>query len=315
MFEGGNGSSLENAVVILGGVAENSAFASGIRTAAAAFASSVGGQLVRIPQGANAVGLTRNGVIPTGNGLDARAMLDAKLPAYVVYGLEPGLDFADTFAANTALHDAKVIAFSNYACQSTRAIADIILPIGALPEIEGTLTNLDGMDQMAVAGAKMPNEARAGWKVLRVLGEKLGAEDFTYTDWSSMLDAIEGVESFGRQVAKSSAASVMTDGDLEVAASQGIYRSDATVRRATALQEHPLNAAAAVVVHPESANGLSAGEIVSVSTDRGHATLPLSISPRVAPGVAWIETGHGATAPLAAATRVSLSRKNVEGAE
>ena len=302
---------LGNAVVIVGGVAENSAYASNIRAAAASFAASVGGSVVRIPQGANAVGLTRNGIVPTGNGLDARAMLEAKLPAYVVYGLEPGLDFADTFAANTALHDAKVVAFSQYACQSTRAIADVILPIGALPEIDGTLTNLDGMDQHTVAGSKLPNEARAGWKVLRVLGEKLGAEGFTYTDWNSMLDSIAGVESFERQVAKSSTANAVTDGALEVAASQGIYRSDATVRRAAALQDHPLNVPATVVLNPADANGLNDGDIVSVRTDRGHATLPVTVPPRVAQGVAWVETGHGATAPLACATRVSIERKEV----
>src|SRR3546814_20325664 len=61
-------------------------------------------------------------------------------------------------------------------------MADVILPIGALPEIDATLTNLDGRDQVAVAGGKLPGEARAGWRVLRALGEGLGIDGFDFTD-------------------------------------------------------------------------------------------------------------------------------------
>src|SRR3546814_2759928 len=74
------------------------------------------------------------------------------------------------------LGGAQVVAFSQFACSSTRAVADVILPIGALPEIDATLTNLDGRDQVAVAGGKLPGEARAGWRVLRALGEGLGID-------------------------------------------------------------------------------------------------------------------------------------------
>jgi NADH-quinone oxidoreductase subunit G len=49
----------------------------------------------------------------------------------MLYGIEPGLDFADTAAALKALHAAQVVAFSHFACRSTRAVADVILPIGA----------------------------------------------------------------------------------------------------------------------------------------------------------------------------------------
>src|SRR3546814_5249505 len=74
-------------------------------------------------------------------------MLAQPRGAYVVYGLEPGLDFADQAVALKALGGAQVVAFSQFACSSTRAVADVILPIGALPEIDATLTNLDGRDQ------------------------------------------------------------------------------------------------------------------------------------------------------------------------
>ncbi|MFN7136897.1 MAG: NADH-quinone oxidoreductase subunit NuoG, partial [Thermomonas sp.] len=142
-----------NVAVIVGGVAENGPHAAAIRQAAAAFAAARNAKLCRIPQGANALGLARHGVLPAG--LDAQAMLRQPRKAYVLYGIEPGLDFADQQAALKALGGARVVAFSQFACTSTRAVADVILPIGALPEIDATLTNLDGRDQQAVAAAKL----------------------------------------------------------------------------------------------------------------------------------------------------------------
>ncbi|MCW0423906.1 hypothetical protein NB705_002093 [Xanthomonas sacchari] len=74
------------------------------------------------------------------------------------------------------------------------------------------------------------------------------------------------------------------------------------VRRAQALQQHPLNRAPGIALHPDEAArlGLSDGQMVKVGTAAGSATLPLATDKRVAPGAAWIETGHGATAPLGA---------------
>ncbi|MDG6349189.1 NADH-quinone oxidoreductase subunit NuoG, partial [Luteimonas sp. 8-5] len=147
-----------SAVVIVGGVAEAGAHAAAIRAAARAFAAANNAALCRVPQGANALGLARHGVLPTGR--DAQAMLRDGRGAYVIYGIEPALDFADQALAMQALGNAQVVAFSQFACSSTRRVADVILPIGALPEIDATLTNLDGRDQQAVAGGKLPGEAR-----------------------------------------------------------------------------------------------------------------------------------------------------------
>src|SRR5690606_41089839 len=118
------------AAVIVGAIAENGIHAAAIRTAASAFASANNAALCRVPQGANALGLARHGVLPASR--DAHAMLAQPRGAYVVYGIEPGLDFADQAAALKALSGAQVVAFSQFACESTRAVADDILPFGYL---------------------------------------------------------------------------------------------------------------------------------------------------------------------------------------
>jgi len=242
---------LPGVVVIVGAVAEQSMHAATIRNAASAFASAHGASVCRIPQGANALGLARMGVLPTAR--DAQAMLADARKAYVVYGIEPGLDFADQARALKTLGAAKVVAFSQFACLSTRAVADVILPIAALPEIDATLTNLDGFDQRTSAGGKSPGEARPGWRVLRALGAQLNATGFEFTDFAGLRASLAP-----RDVAvAASAAQPQTGEGIELAISPAIYRVDATTRRAAALQAHPLNAGPRIVLHSADAAAAS----------------------------------------------------------
>ncbi len=280
--------------VIVGAVAENGVHAAAIRSASATFASANNAALCRIPQGANALGLAQIGVLPTAR--DAQAMLADARAAYVLYGIEPGLDFADQARALKALGAAKVVAFSHFACRSTRAVADVILPIGALPEIDATLTNLDGRDQRAVAGGKLPGDARPGWRVLRALGGELSAGGFDFTDLAGLRASV----SPRAVTVATSSAPVATGEGLELSVSQAIYRFDGVTRRASALQSHPLNAGPRIVLHPADAAAASLvdGAMAKVDNGIGTATLQVVVDDRVAQGAAWVESGYGATAAL-----------------
>ncbi len=286
----------KHAAIIVGAQAEASAHAADIRKAAAALASSTGAALCRIPQGANALGLTRAGVLPTSR--DANAMLAEPRGAYVIYGIEPGLDFADQAKALEALGAAQVVAFSHFACRSTRQVADVILPIGALAEIDATLTNLEGRTQTASAGGRLPGEARAGWRVLRALGGAMALPGFDFADLAGLR---AGLQDKAVQVATSAAPVVDGDG-LELAVTQAIYRIDGLTRRAAALQSHPLTVGPRIVLHPDdaSATGVADGGMAKVANAVGTATLQVAVDERVAPGAAWVESGYGATAALAA---------------
>ncbi|WP_313173599.1 NADH-quinone oxidoreductase subunit NuoG [Stenotrophomonas sp.] len=286
-----------NTVIIVGAIAENHPQAAAIRSAASAFAAATGAKLCRIPQGANAVGLAQAGVLPAGK--DVNAMLAQPRKAYALYGIEPGLDFADTAAARKALAGAKVVAFSHFACTSTRDVADVILPIGALPEIDATLTNLDGRNQVARAGGKLQGEAREGWRVLRALGGDMQLAGFGFTDLAGLR---AGLQPVAVKVAASAQPQLAGEG-FEVASTPAIYRTDAVVRRAQALQSHPLNNEPRIVLNADDAARLqlSEGQMAKVGTDAGRATLSVVVDARVAAGTVWIESGHGATAPLGAA--------------
>lgn len=286
----------ERIALIVGGIAENGAHASAVRAAAHDFCTRTGARLCRIPQGANAVGLARMGVLPSAR--PAQDMLREARSAYVLYGIEPGLDFADQGVAMRALGAASTVAFSQYACRSTRAVADVILPIALLPEMEASLTNLDGRVQFTQAGGKPPGEAREGWRVLRALTGALQLPGFDFTDLAQLRAGI------APRPVKVSAGHVPAAGKpgLELAVSQAIYRVDAVVRRAPALQSHPLTTGEYAVLHPATAAaaGLEHGAMGRFSTAAGTATLQVLVSARMAEGVVWVESGYGATAPLAA---------------
>jgi len=284
-------------VVIVGGVAERSAHASAIRKAARAFAATEGARLCIVPQGANAVGLAQAGALPQGR--DALAMLREPRKAYLIHGIEPGLDFADPGLAARAFAGAQVVAFSHFACASTRRVADVILPIGLLPELDATLTNLEGRVQHAAPSGKLPGEAREGWRVLRALAGELNLPGFDFADAAGMRAALA---SRAVTVTGGSAAPVQGSG-LEIAASDAIYRVDGVTRRAAALQAHPLTAGAVASLHPQTAAsaGLADGAVGKFTTADGTASLPVRLDDRVAPGCVWVERGYGATAPLAAA--------------
>jgi len=290
--------------LIVGGVAENGPHAAAIRAATDAFVERTGAKLCRIPQGANALGLSRHGVLPVSR--DAQAMLREPRSAYLIHGIEPGLDFADQRLALKALGEAQVVALSQFACKSTRAVADVILPIAALPEIEATLTNLDGVDQRTSAAGKPPGQARPGWRVLRALADALALPGFEFTDIAG-LRAGMGVKDV--QVSKGQAAAVMGPG-LEIVTTQAIYRVDGVTRRAQALQAHPLNVGPRAVMNPaDAANaGISDSAMANFATDIGSASLQVTLDTGVAQGSVWIESGHGATAPLAASAKAEISR-------
>ena len=288
-----------SSVLILGESAVTHPQASLLRAAARFVAQHTQSGYNEIPQGANAVGLARAGVLPAEAGLDARTMLALPRKAYLLYGVEPPFDVADGASAMKALSAAEVvIAFSRYASEHLKALAEVILPIGALPEIDGTVVNLNGIVQTVTAGAKLPGEARPGWKALRALGEKLGLAGFDFVDLAPVradLAALGAVPRRAHKLASRAAAR-----GIARIATTPIYRGDDVLRRCEPLQSHPLTSGAALGLNAEDALalGLGQGAMAKVSGPAGTATLPVHVSRAVPRGAAWIESAYIETSAL-----------------
>ena len=281
------------AVVILGEAAATHPEASWLRAIARFIASATGAGYDELPVGANALGLAQLGVVPGNGGLDAQAMLAQPRKGYVLYGVEPPHDFADGALALAALRGAQqVVAFSAYAGPALREVANVILPISLLPETDGTLVNVDGLAQAVQAGAKAPGEARQGWKVLRALGGLLRLAGFEFDDLTGLRD---GIVARGAAARDALAARKPAAGLVRLA-TWPIYRGDAVLRRATALNAHPLNRAPAARLNADEAArlGLAEGAQVRIA----DTTLPLVVDHAVPDGAVWVEAAQDITATL-----------------
>ncbi|HET7301494.1 MAG TPA: molybdopterin-dependent oxidoreductase, partial [Oleiagrimonas sp.] len=287
----------ESAVVLMGEVAAAHPQASWLRAATRFVADATGAAFAEMPMGANAIGLARQDVLPESGGLDAQAMLANPRKNYVLYGAEPPYDFANGKQAMAALGQAdKVVAFAAFAPPALLEVADVILPIALTPETEATLVNVDGVAQAHDAGSRTPGDARPGWKVLRALGGALKLDGFTFTN------IIELRESMSSAAAAPHAASLASrdgaaDGQgLVRLATVPIYRGDAVLRRADALNQHPLNRAPAFRLAAADAErlGLADGDTAQVE----DVSLPVAIDDAVPQGCVWIEAAHEQTAML-----------------
>jgi NADH-quinone oxidoreductase subunit G len=291
-------------VLLLGELALNHREGSWLRPLAAHVAALIGAPLNQLWAGANALGLAREGVLPSAR--DAAAMLAQPCQAYLLYGIEPDQDGSLVASRLRALASAKhVVAFARFASEALKQTASVLLPIAAAEEMAASYTNALGITQCTQAGAKAPGEAREGWKVLRALGEQLGVAGFDFLDMAGVAPAVVPT-----LTPATPAPRVAADG-LQRVASTGIYRSDAGVRRAAPLQAHPLNRPARALIHPEDAlaHGLSNGAVVKLDDGVGRAALPLAIDARVARGALWVESVDAATAALAGTgTTLSLSK-------
>ena len=298
-------------VVLFGEAGVQHPAASLLRALAKALAVAAGFAYDELPSGANAIGLAANGVLPGGNGLNAAAMLARPRKAVLLYGAEAPHDFADGAAADNALRQASsVVAFTAYAGEALLRQAHVILPIGLPPEIDGTFVNVDGIEQVVKPAGRLPGEARAGWRVLRALGEQLGLAGFGFTDIAELraqamaaTPAVPGNRSLTQREP--------APGGLTRIGTLAPYSIDATTRRADALQRTPVARGACVVLHPGDAlaMGLAVGSTVKVGDGKVEVQLPLLASTSVPHGGAWVESGWDETAMLApTGAKLSVAR-------
>ncbi|TAM96841.1 MAG: NADH-quinone oxidoreductase subunit G [Rhodanobacteraceae bacterium] len=283
-------------VVILGDIAVQAPDASWLRALARALAKATDSAYDELPSGANAVGLARAGVQSPGG---AGAILEQPPKALVTWQTGSQDTFAPA-AYDKARENAEFYVYAGaYACEGVRRTADAVLPLGLPPEVDGTYVNADGIVQAVAAGATLPGDARPGWKVLRALGAALGVAGFDFIGLEDVHARI--VDRMERVAAATTTQGLAprpsgTDGKLVRLATVGIYRTDAVVRRAKALQAHPLTRAPALRICAEDARRL--GLLHGVKADVDGTVLPVVVDAAVPRGCAWIEAGHAATGSL-----------------
>ena len=131
----------------------------------------------------------------------------------------------------------RVIAITPFISDSLREVAHVLLPMGTFAETAGTYVNFEGLWQSFGAATAPLGEARAGWKVLRVLGNALGLNAFEYQSADEVRDEVRracteplATAYAGHHCARRSSSEFRPVVDVPM------YHVDALVRRAPSLQ-------------------------------------------------------------------------------
>jgi len=233
--------------VILGTLAQRHPAYSQLKALSAALAELCGASLGCITEGPNAAGAYLAGAVPhreTGGaplkaaGLAARQMLESPLKAYVLLG---GIDPASDLGVDpSALASADlVVAVTSHLPESLRGVVHVVLPIGTFAETSGTYVNAEGRWQSWAGAAKLPGEARPGWKVLRVLANLLNLQGIDYNSSDEIRDALKALCGARLEAAPAAAGGAIPNGEIPKGSWVEIppYQSDLLVRGSEPLQK------------------------------------------------------------------------------
>jgi NADH-quinone oxidoreductase subunit G len=296
----------ERVVILLGNFAQQHPQAWQLQALAQQIAALSNGKFGFIGEAANSVGAYLAKATPGANGLNANAMLANPRKAYILLNVEAELDTANSQQAIAAVKSADmVIAMTAYKHQASD-YADVLLPITPFTETSGTFVSTEGRVQSFNGAVKPLGEARPAWKVLRVLGNLLKLDGFSFDTSEAVRDeALAGVDvasKLNNALVGVEVNAVPVASGLQRVSEVPIYATDAVVRRSPSLQQTKDAATPKVSLHSaEIAKlGLQVGEMAVVSQGQGSAKLLVQADDCLPQGVARVPAGHQATAALGA---------------
>lgn len=177
----------DKAEIMLGQIAQSHASFARLQKIASVIAQETGATLNILPMAANDLGAHVVNCLPQ-KGKNVSQMLNDKLSVFINYGIEPEFDCVESQAALNAMKQADfVVNFALFDSASQREYADVLLPIASFAETAGTYVNANGLKQSFKMAVEPKGEAKAGWKVLRVLGNLFDLQGFEQTQSNEVL--------------------------------------------------------------------------------------------------------------------------------
>lgn len=271
----------EKKAIFIGSAVQHGVHSTEIHLLAQELAAITGATVGVIPEAANSVGGYLAGALPSK--LNARSMLETPRQAYFIAGAEVESDFNDAQLALGALKQAKmVVCLTSFKHSPALEYADVLLPISPFTETSGTYVNLEGRVQSFTGVVPPLGETRPAWKILRVLGNVIGLDDFDQESSEQIRDQVlgTGVEfatGLNNQLSMTMPAfSLGAIDGLERVADVVIYSADSLVRRAVDLQgtrDAQDQGVARVNTRTLSALGIESGSLVRVRQEQGSAVL------------------------------------------
>ena len=278
-----------------------------LRALANVIADLAGARFGYLSEGANSAGACLAGSLPhrglagetvSHPGKHAYAMIDEGLGAYVLLGVEPEYDCANSGRALAAMHGADfVVCLTSFVSDAMRDYADVILPISVFAETAGTFVNAEGKWQSYQGAVQPLEDARPAWKVLRVLGNLFELEGFDYVSVDEVRSEIESAAA-SQAVSTTSEwrcpTSLKTESNgLMRVGHLPLYAVDSLVRRSEPLQATRDTIMAAAYINSKTASqqGLSANQEVRVVQTQYSNKLPVVIDEGVPDHCVFIPAG------------------------
>jgi NADH-quinone oxidoreductase subunit G len=296
----------EPRAIVLGNAAAQHPQASQLHALAQWIATNSNAHFGYLTEAANTVGGYLAKALPANRNLAVAQFTQAK-KAYVLLNVEPELDCANPQLARAALDQAEmVVVMSPY--RHGMDYADVLLPIAPYSETSGTFVNAEGRAQGFNGTVKPLGDTRPAWKVLRVLGNLLSLDGFSYESSEDIRNEVLGVKTLdGLDLSQrlSNNADIplhtpQTSTEIQRVADVPIYFSDAIARRSESLQQTVDAQAPKVKLSANLAQslGVSAGSLVRVTQGTGSVTLPCAIESGLPNNVVRLAAAHTTTAAL-----------------
>ncbi len=284
----------DNALFILGQTAASHPQSSLIKSITAWLAQVTNGKIYEIVRGANSVGATLSGLSFDGDLLQKEHQIN------IFYQAELQ-DFANPELAKLSLINSQFsVAMNAFADENLRAHVDMLLPIALLPEISGSIYNNLGDRQISLVAQKSPGQTKAGWRVLRVLGNLLEFSGFDYQDVNDVMATTVQLKTIDAIISQNVKVKNIENEGLVMLADTSIYDVDPLTRRSIPLQQTVHGSSDTVYVNPDDlpSIGFNPGDLVSVVQCGRYAELTLSTCKSVAPGSIQVSMGRDSTLNL-----------------
>ena len=310
-----------DALILLGQIGMNHPDASMLRQITSWLGENCGIRIALLPD-ANGVAGWVAGCVPhrlpggrsdSSPGLNCKKMIDERLKAYVLYGVEVSNDYSDPVALDTALNEAEfVVSFSTFR-SAVPVQADVVFPLAAFTEIDAGYINCEGLAQFASAAVKPMGQSRPGWKILRVLGNFLKLDGFEHVSSKEIIAELEEAYDLSEPISVrykpdlqainhvvTQSAELKNGKQLDRIIDVPVYSVDPTVRRATALQSTKDADTVVLLACAEELEelGFKQGGRLAVRSETGEVMLPVQPDDRVPRGTVYVPTGLSETSVL-----------------
>ncbi|MCG3187317.1 MAG: NADH-quinone oxidoreductase chain 3 [Rhodocyclaceae bacterium] len=276
--------SARNGALLLGNFAQHHPDAGLLHSLALEIARCAGQLRVGIlGEAANSVGGYVAGACPSpgSGGRNARMLWEDPCRAYLLLNAEPRFDCADPAQALSALSNAEHVVVLTPFVGEHGDYADCLLPIAPFTETSGSFVNTEGRVQSFRPVAQALAQSRPGWKVLRVLGNLLSLPEFEFESSEQIRDSLVAGRDVTAQLSNDMGRVDWTmpsaPPGLERVSDIPIYRTDAVVRRASALQACRDGTDPVLRIHPATASEVGLSNKGRARVKQGGAATELSV--------------------------------------